>query len=144
MSAQPPVALQAVEPPPPSLPPYCCPYPCAYCTLTPSLPRTFSTRALGEHLKGRDRGDDAGGGGFPRGPRHRPWAGTSRAGAGRRGREKVRVRQKTVLAAFAHPVRRALARAARTAAPVRPARHARLCLPVARGEARGEGRGVSD
>jgi len=22
-----------------SLPPYCCPYPCPYCTLTPSLPR---------------------------------------------------------------------------------------------------------
>ena len=25
-------------PPPPPLPPYCCPYPCRYCTLTPSLP----------------------------------------------------------------------------------------------------------
>jgi len=26
-------------PPPP--PPYCCPYPCPYCTLTPSLPRRY-------------------------------------------------------------------------------------------------------
>jgi hypothetical protein len=33
------------QPPPP---PYCCPYPCPYCTLTPSLPLRGSTRPLTE------------------------------------------------------------------------------------------------
>ena len=28
-----------------SLPPYCCPYPCPYCTLTPSLPRVVTGRS---------------------------------------------------------------------------------------------------
>jgi len=32
--------LEALPPPPP--PPYCCPYPCPYCTLTPSLPSRYS------------------------------------------------------------------------------------------------------
>jgi len=29
------LSLEETPPPPP---PYCCPYPCPYCTLTPSLP----------------------------------------------------------------------------------------------------------
>jgi hypothetical protein len=41
-----------------SLPPYCCPYPCPYCTLTPSLPNRCSfLDSLTEELEETQRNE---------------------------------------------------------------------------------------
>ena len=46
------VVAQLEEPPPPPPLPYCCPYPCPYCTLTPSLPTGARRRRHGLCARG--------------------------------------------------------------------------------------------
>ena len=54
-------ALRRFDPPPPlSPPPYCCPYPCPYCRLIPSLPSRFDPETGAEyHLVAAPPPDDA-------------------------------------------------------------------------------------